>query len=106
MVSSKYMWRVRGQKAGFREKRSAMIVIGEIKVGQGIEKEGVACAELFAQKGDAGTRVIKGLNNHIFEFVAKKLLHGGFVLGLDFCVVGKQTDGTKIPGHFVAIRGE
>ncbi len=97
---------VEARNAGFKGKRSDMIVIAEIQAAQGIDKEGGAPAELFAQKGDAGTRVIKGLNNHIFEFVAKKLLHGGFVLGLDFCVVGKQTDGTKIPGHFVAIRGE
>src|SRR5580700_1257183 len=50
--------------------------------------------------------MIEGFHHHIFQFVAEKLLHRGFVLRFYFGIVGEQTDGSKITSGFVAIGSE
>src|SRR5262249_53364897 len=62
----------------------------------GVDKEGGAAADLVAQKRDTGTRVLERFHHHIFQFVAKILLNGAFVLFGDFGVIGQDAHRAEV----------
>src|SRR5437667_12475 len=69
---------------------------GETQVPERIHKECRSAAHFITEHGNAGARVVVGLDDDIFQFVAQVLLDGGFVLFLDFGVIGQHADGMKI----------
>src|SRR6185437_13699678 len=65
------------------------------QMAERIDEECGASAHLFAKQRNASASVVKGFDDNIFEFVAKKLLNCAFVLFLHFGVIGENADGAK-----------
>lgn len=73
---------------------------------QRIDEECGATAHLFAQQRDASAGVIESFNDDVFQFVAKELLDGAFVLLLDLGVIGEYANGAKTARLAAACSGE
>ena len=82
------------------------LVVLEFQIAQGIDEEGGAAADFVAQQGDAGACVVEGLDDDIFEFIAEILFDGGFVLFLNFSVVGKDANGAEFLAAVTLVGGE
>src|SRR5260370_1263115 len=70
-------------------------VFRETQVPKRIDKKSGPAAHFIAKHGNAGTRMVVGLDHDVFQLVAQVLLDGGFVPLFNFGVIGEHADGAK-----------
>ncbi len=68
----------------------------EPQIFQRVHKKCCAPAQFFAQHGNARSRVVECLHNHVFELFPQKLLDGVFVLLLHLGVIRQQSHRAEI----------
>ncbi len=82
------------------------LVLGEAQIAKRIDEESGAAAYFIAKKGNSGASMVVGFDNDVFEFIAKILFDGGFVLFLDFRVICKDSNGVEVLPAAAFVRGE
>ena len=78
------------------EIHDGLVFRGRTQVTERVDEESCSATHLIAEHGNAGARMVVGFDDDVFELVAQVLLDGGFVLLLDFSVIGQHADGAKI----------
>ena len=81
-------------------------VLFEFQVAEGIDEESGAAADFVAQQRDTGAGVVVGFDDDVFELIAEILLDSGFVLFLDFGVIGEHADGAEFLAAVTFVGGK
>ena len=81
-------------------------VFGQAQIAQRIDEECGTSTDFIAQQGNASTRVVIGFDHDVFQFVAKILLDGDFVLFFDFGIIREHADRMEVLAASAFVGGE